>query len=187
MSPSDPHTTLLLNRLARGDAAAADEVLPRVYDELRDIAGAYMRRQGPASTLQATALVNEAWLRVAGAGELDFGCRSQFLALAARAMRSVLVDAARARAAEKRGGGAQRVTLFESIGADGPTDVDLLALDEALEALSERDPEAVRVVELRFFGGLSHPEIADATGSSLRTVERRWWLARAWLRGELQR
>jgi RNA polymerase sigma-70 factor (ECF subfamily) len=134
--------------------------------------------------LQPTELVHEAWIRFAGK-DATFGNRHQFFALAAKVMRSVLVDQARARAAQKRGGGARPITLEEDAGLVEGKGLDVLDLEQALLHLETLDGDLSRLVELRFFGGLSHPEIATLTGVPLRTVERRWHLARAWLRGEL--
>jgi RNA polymerase sigma factor (TIGR02999 family) len=184
VSEVPPDVTELLNRFCAGDAAAARELAPLVYEELRKLAGSAMRRDA-RHTLPPTALVNEAWLRFAGA-DASFESRNHFYALAARIMRSVLCDHARARAAEKRGGERQRITLLEDARIGDEPDLDLLEVDEALRRLETMDEDLHRLVELRFFGGLSHPEIAELTAVPLRTVERRWALARAWLKGELR-
>ena len=186
-SSSEARVTRLLNRYAGGDSEAGEQLFPLVYDELRKLARRYMGGNDRGHTLQPTALVNEAWLRLVDQETAGFDGRRNFYALASRIMRSVLVDHARARCAEKRGGGQRRITLYDDAGVQESGSIDLLALDEALERLTEVDPELARIVELRFFGGLNHPEIARATGSSLRTVERNWRLARAWLHGELHR
>ncbi len=187
--PSEENpTTRLLNRYLRGERAVEDELLAHVYDELRELAAAHMRGQSPNHTLQPTALMHEAWMRIAGQEELAFDGRSQFYALASKVMRSVLVDHARKGKREKRGGNRQRVTLDPALDADegsAQPSVDLLDLEEGLNRLEEIDPSLSRVVEMRFFGGLSHGEIAEATSSSLRTVERNWRAARAWLQANL--
>jgi RNA polymerase sigma factor (TIGR02999 family) len=178
-----PDVTLLLNRLLAGDAEAAPLIAPLIYDELRVLAGAAFEG-GNERTLQPTALVHEAWLRFAGSGA-SFENRRQFFALAAKVMRSVLVDHARARAAQKRGGAGRRITFDDGPPARAEQGYDVLEVDEVLRRLESLDPELHQLVELRFFGGLSHKEIAEATGTPLRTVERRWTLARAWMRSEL--
>jgi RNA polymerase sigma factor (TIGR02999 family) len=180
-------TTLLLNQLGAGDRSVEDELVALVYGELRRLAAQQMSAQARAHTLQPTALVHEAWLRLVEQDEASFESKHRFFALAARVMRSVLVDHARARGAAKRGGGLERAPLDDAAESGaGAADVDVLALDEALEHLAEIDADLARLVELRFYGGLSHPEIAAATGVGLRTVERRWRLARAWLRAEIE-
>ena len=183
-SQGELHTaTQLLNRLGAGDQEAAGALAPLVYDELRALAGSFLARNA-GHTLAPTALVNEAWLRFADGGA-RFENRHKFYAFAATIMRSVLCDHARARGAEKRGGLRQRITLAEDARVGDERDLDLLDVDAALQRLEGMDEELHRLVELRFFAGLSHPEIAEVTGAPLRTVERRWALARAWLRGEL--
>ena len=162
----------------------ADELAPLVYDELRRLAAVYMRRERPGQTLQATALVHEAYLRLAGPNT-PWNDRRHFIGIAARAMRQILVERSRARGAAKRWGALDRVSLHESLaGAAAPDDV-LPALDEALEQLEKIDPEQARIVELRFFAGLTVEETADVLGLSPATVKRRWSLARAWLFREL--
>jgi RNA polymerase sigma-70 factor (ECF subfamily) len=183
---SDPGTTTrLLNRMAAGDLEAAEALAPLIYGELHKLAEAQMGGRRTHPTLQPTALVNEAWLRLAGPEPKEFAGREPFFALASRVMRSVLVDHARAREALKRGGDRARVTLAGNEEAVDGFAVDILALDEALQRLKTLDPRLHQLVELRFFGGLNHPEIARAMGTSLRSVEREWRLARAWLHGEL--
>jgi RNA polymerase sigma factor (TIGR02999 family) len=166
---------------------AADDELPEVYDELRRIAAAYMRRERPGQTIQATALVHEAYLRLAGAGS-PWNDRRHFLGIAARSMRQILVERARARGAQKRWAGLDRVSLRESLvgaGVRSTEDALLPALDEALTRLEQIDPEQARLVELRYFVGLSIEETADALELSPATLKRRWALARAWLFREL--
>jgi RNA polymerase sigma factor (TIGR02999 family) len=162
----------------------AEELAALVYNELRKLAGAYMRREAPGQTLQPTALVHEAYLRLAGAGT-PWNDRGHFIGIAARSMRQILVERARARGALKRWGALDRVSLHESLaGAANVPDM-LPALDEALERLEKLDPEQARIVELRFFAGLTNEEAADALGLSVATLKRRWSLARAWLFREL--
>lgn len=162
-----------------------DEVMPAVYAELRRVAAAYLRRERPGQTLQATALVNEAYVRLAGQHP-RFQNRAHFCAIAANAMRQILVERARARHAQKRGGGAARITLNEGLAASPEPPVDLAALDEALGRLAALDAQQARIVELRFFGGLSVEETAEVLGISPATVKRHWSVARAWLARELE-
>ena len=177
-------TTRLLNRLGAGDSQAAHELAPLVYSELHALASTLLARRSNA-TLQPTALVHEAWMRFAGQ-ESSFENRFRFYALASKVMRSVLVDHARARQALKRGQGRRPVTWIDAGEATPERRLDLLDLDDALRRLEGLDDELSRIVELRFFGGLSHAEIAGALGLSLPTIERRWRLARAWLHAELR-
>ena len=172
--------TRILSRLRAGEAGAAEELAEIVYEELHRIASGAMARARPDHTLQPTALLNEAWLRLIGL-EVDWESRAHFLGVASRAMRSVLVDHARARAADKRGGNLERVELDEAFALFEQRSGDLLELEAALERLTNLDPDLARIVELRFFGGLSHPEVARVTGGSLRGVERGWRTARDWL------
>jgi RNA polymerase sigma factor (TIGR02999 family) len=162
----------------------AAEHAPAVYQELRRLAAAYMRRERPGQTLQATALVHEAYLRLAGASQA-WNDRNHFLAIAARSMRQILVEHARARNAQKRWAGLNRVSLTDSLAAGTTGDAMLPALDEALSRLEVIDPEQARIVELRYFAGLGIEEAAAALGISPATLKRRWALARAWLFREL--
>lgn len=180
-----PNATLLLRRYGEGDRAAADELLPLLYEELRRIAGAHLAHERRDHTLQPTALVHEAWLRLVDQPARDLQSRQHFLSLAARVMRRVLVDHAREHGALKRGGEAARVTLDGAVALYESRALDLLALNDALDALSALDPALARLVELRFFAGLSNAEVAELEGASLRSVERGWSTARAFLRGEL--
>ena len=164
--------------------ADADDLMPVVYNELRRLAAGYLRGERPGQTLQATALVHEAYLRLAGAGR-PWTDRNHFLGIAARSMRQILVDRARARGAQKRWGGMARVSLTDSLVSGVNDDAMLPALDEALSRLEELDPEQARIVELRYFAGLGVEEAASALGMSPATLKRRWALARAWLFREL--
>jgi RNA polymerase sigma factor (TIGR02999 family) len=178
------------------DPEPVASLMPAVYTELRRIAARYISRERPGQTLQPTALVNEAFLRLAAERPREFQNRTHFVAIAALSMRQLLVQRARARGALKRGGAPARVTLDDMAVADGianhgPSfgavrDVELLALDEALKRLGEIDAELVRLVELRYFGGLTIEETAEAMGSSPATIKRQWAVARAWLKRALQ-
>ena len=186
-SPHSRDVTALLHAWSQGDRAALDELVPIVYDELRQRAARQMRQQSPEHTLRATALVHETYLRLAGDPVVEWQSRAHFFGVAAKVMRSVLVDHERARRTAKRGGVATRVTLGAASGvADTTPDVDVLALDEALVALAELDPDKCRIVELRYFAGLTIEETAAALGISPATVKREWAMARAWLRRELR-
>ena len=177
--------TDLLHRWKSGDQQALDTLLPLVYRELRRIADAYLRRESPGHTLQATALVNEAYMRLVGAQRLDWQNREQFFGISANLMRQILVDHARRSTAAKRGGGAAVVTLDDGINAADHTDEDLILLDAALTKLADMDPFAARVVELRYFAGLTIEETATVLGSSPTTVKREWATARLFLHREI--
>jgi RNA polymerase sigma factor (TIGR02999 family) len=182
--PSRVHdVTGLLLSWRQGDAAALDRLVPLVYDELRRVARGHLRRESPGHSLQATALVHEVFLRLVDADSATPTSRTHFFAMSARLMRQILVDHARRKRADKRGGGAAVITLDEVMAAIAAqtSSVDVLALDEALDALSSFDARQCRVVELRFFAGLNIPETADALGISTATVERDWAIAKAWL------
>jgi RNA polymerase sigma-70 factor, ECF subfamily len=168
------------------DRQSLDSLLPLVYQELRRLAAAYIRRERPGYTLQPTALVNEAYLRLLKDDPARWQNRAHFCAIAAHSMRQILIERARARDAQKRGGARARVTLDEALVAGGERSIDLVALDEALERLAAIDPEQARLVELRFFGGLTVEETADAMDISPATVKRHWTVARAWLARELK-
>jgi RNA polymerase sigma-70 factor, ECF subfamily len=163
----------------------ASDLLPLVYEELRRLARRYMKREKAGQSLQATALVHEAYLRLVRDKRKPWQNRTHFLAIAAISMRQILVERARAQAARKRGGSRVRVTLGETIAAEQAQSADVLALDEALTKLAEIDPQLVRLVELRYFGGLSIEDAAIETGVSTATVKRSWNLAKAWLKREL--
>ena len=176
----------LVARASAGDQPSLDTLLPLVYDELRRLAAAYLRRERPGQTLQPTALVHETYLRLLKDRPDRWQNRAHFCAIAAHSMRQILIERARARDAQKRGGGGAKVTLDEGMMAGAPRPIDFLALDDALERLAALDAEQARIVELRFFGGLSVEETAEALGSSPATIKRRWTLARAWLARELE-
>jgi RNA polymerase sigma factor (TIGR02999 family) len=178
--------TELLHAWGAGDARASEALIPLVYAELRRQARRALRREGESNTLQATALVHEAWLRLDGQHDARWESRTQFLAVAAQMMRRVLVDHARTRRALKRGGAGTQVTLGEDHAVAAPDAVDVLALDDALARLAVLDPRKARLVELRYFAGLSIPEAATALGISPATVGREWAVARMWLRRELE-
>jgi RNA polymerase sigma factor (TIGR02999 family) len=171
--------TRLLHAWNGGDEAARDAVVPLIYTELRNIAAAFMKREQPGHTFSPTDLANESYLRLIRQNG-GWKNRDQFFALAAQMMRRILVDHARAKKAAKRGG-ALRVTLVEAMVAAPSEAVDLVVLDDALEALALRDERQARLVELRFFGGLSHDEAAEALGISVATAKRDWAMAKAWL------
>jgi RNA polymerase sigma factor (TIGR02999 family) len=179
-TPPESVTDLLV-AWGDGDAAALDQLVPLVNAELRRLARGYMRRERQGHTLQTTALVNEAYLKLVEQRRVRWQNRAHFLAIAAQQMRRILVDHARKRQYQKRGGGALQVTLGEAEGLAVERAPDLVALDEALAALAEFDPRRARVVELKFFGGLTTEEAAEALGVSTTTVERDWTVARAWL------
>jgi len=166
---------------------AVSDLMPVVYDELRRLARHYLRRERPGQSLQATALVNEAYLRLKRDKRQPWQNRTHFFAIAATSMRQILMERARARHAAKRGGSRVRISLSETVPASREMSLDLLALDEALTSLAALDPEHARIVELRFFAGLSIEETAEAMAISAATVKRGWNLARAWLKREMEK
>lgn len=179
--------TELLVRWNGGDQAALDKLMPLVYSELRRLAGNYLRRERKEHTLQPTALVNEAYLRLVDQRNAKWQNRAQFYGIAAQLMRRILVDHARSRQAEKRGGSdQQRLSITSAQGLATKPDLDVLALHEALEELKLMDPQQERIVELKFFGGLSIEETAEVMNLGHATVERDWKMARAWLRRKLE-
>jgi RNA polymerase sigma-70 factor, ECF subfamily len=184
-SPGD--ITALLLAWHRGDQDALASLTPLVYDELHRLAGVYMSRERPGHPLQATALINEAYLRLTDSSRVRWQNRAHFLAVAAQLMRRILVDFARDRRSQKRGHGWQQVTLDECLILGGEPNIDLIALDEALGRLGALDPRKVQVVEMRFFGGLSLDETSTVLGISVDTVSRDWNAAKAWLLRELTR
>ena len=185
-SPQKDLTQLLL-AWSDGDQAAFEQLVPLIYEELRRLARRYMARERAGHTLQTTALVNEAYLRLIDAQRVHWQNRAHFFAVSAQVMRRILVDFARARRNLKRGGGAAQVSLDEALVVSPERGADLLALDEALCRLADLSPRQSRVVELRYFGGLNEEEVAEVLKVSPRTVRSDWSLARAWLRRELSR
>jgi RNA polymerase sigma factor (TIGR02999 family) len=179
--------TRILDRVEQGDLKAADELLPLVYDELRKLATARMAEEKPGQTLQPTALVHEAWLRLVGHESAHFEGRGHFFAAAAEAMRRILIDRARQKLSLKRGAGAKRVSLDEIDVAAAADDDTLLALDEAMAKLAQEDPESAAFIKLRFFAGLTNAEAAQALGIPERTARRHWSFARCWLYREIRR
>ena len=180
-----PNITGLLHAWSGGDPQALEELMPLVYRELHRVARAYMRRQRTGQTLQTTALANEAYLRLAGAQGLGCKDRAHFFAVAAQMMRRILVDATRARCAAKRQAAGLRVTFSDQLPIRAEEDANLLALDDALSALAKHDPRKVRVVELRYFGGLSVDETSEVLKISPQSVLRDWKVAKVWLAREL--
>jgi RNA polymerase sigma factor (TIGR02999 family) len=181
-----PDITLLLDSAARGDARAAEELLPLVYEELRRIAAHKMAGESSGHTLQATALVHEAWLRLAGANQKSWENRAHFFGAAAEAMRRILVDSARRKHSLKRGAGGERVELDESSLVLAAPAEELLAVHEALDRLAAEDPAAAELVKLRYFIGMNMEEAASALGLAKRTAENLWTYARAWLHREIR-
>ncbi|HEY8459650.1 MAG TPA: sigma-70 family RNA polymerase sigma factor [Blastocatellia bacterium] len=177
----------LLRAWSGGDQTALDQLIPLVYNELRRMASGYLRRRGPQNSLQPTAIVHEVYLRLLGRHDVHFENRAQFFGLASHLIRSVLVDHARQRQAAKRGGGWRKVELTEALEVAHTREVDMLALDQALESLSARDPQQGRIVELRYFGGLTIEDTAKFLKISPATVKRDWNLARAWLYREIRK
>jgi len=182
---SRAEVTRALKSLSAGDSTAVERLIPLVYRELRSMAAAFLRRERPGHTLQPTELVNEAYLRLVEQKRVDWQGKTHFFAVGAQAMRRVLVDHARARLRRKRGGGVRPVEFSESLQISSGRDGDVLALEEALQALERLDPAQARMVELRFYGGLTVAEVAEVMGLSKRSVEREWTMVRAWLRREL--
>jgi RNA polymerase sigma factor (TIGR02999 family) len=182
MEPTPQLVTRLLVAWSGGDQAALEELTPLVYEELRRLAHHYISRERPDHTLQTSALVNEAFLRLVGQKKKeDWQCRAHFYGIAARLMRQVLVDYARRRGSAKGGGGARRVPLDEGLVVSDVRAAEMVALDEALEGLAKLDPRQSQIVELRFFGGLSIEETAEVLGVSSSTVSADWTVAKAWL------
>jgi RNA polymerase sigma-70 factor (ECF subfamily) len=177
--------TRLLVAWSKGDRDALEDLIPVVYGELRRIAGRYFRHERPGHTLQPTVLVHEAYLKLVDQDHARWQNRAQFFGVAAQLMRRILVDHARTHVAAKRGGGMTPITLVDVAGASPPRGVDVIALDEALTRLTSRYPEQGRLVELRYFGGLTIEETGEAMGTSPATVKRQWTVARAWLLRDL--
>ena len=187
MASDEHNVTELLRRGRQGDKAAIDRAMPLVYKELRRLAASYLRAQGPAHTLQPTALVHEAYLRLVARAGTDWNDRAHFFNLAASIMRQILVDHARAKVAAKRGGARAKVELKDTLNYSDEKAADIVALDDALRGLAAFDERKARIIELRYFGGLSVEEIAQALGISIATVGRENRYAEAWLRRELER
>jgi len=185
--PDSHEVTELLLAWSEGDQDALDRLMPLVYGELRQLAQSYMRRERAGHTLQTTALIHEAYLRLIDTKQTRLENRAHFFAVASRLMRQILVDFARSRGYQKRGGGAQQVALDDAMVIGQPRDEDLVALDEALIALAEVDERKARVVELRFFGGLTEAEMSETLKVSPETVRRDWRLAKSWLLLKLSR
>ena len=186
MELSGPNITELLVAWSRGDARSLDALTPLVYDHLHKLARHYMVGERPGHTLQATALVNETYIRLIDTRRVEWQDRGHFFALAAQLMRRILVDFSRSCGNQKRGGGLRRTTLDEVLLISSEPDSDLVALDDALQDLAAMDPRKAKVVELRFFGGLDETEIARILEISVDTVQRDWKAARAWLYGQLR-
>lgn len=180
-------TTQILNEAATGDPSAVKRLFPLLYDELHDLAERYIRREKPGHTFDPTALVNEAFLKLIDQTRVHWQGKTHFLAVGAQVMRRILVDHARENQRLKRGGGRARITLSEQVELSPERDEDLLAVDEALDKLEKIDPRQAKIVELRFFGGMSVAEVAEVLGVSKRTVESDWTMVRAWLRRELRK
>lgn len=187
MSAPIQEVTRLLQDWRSGDDEALNKLMPLVYDELRRIAAAYLRRERQGHTLQTAALVNEAYLRLVDQTHADWKNRAQFFGVAAQLMRRILVDHARQHKAAKRGSGETRLELDEAINVAGKQDVDVIALDDALRELARFDPRQSRIVEMRYFGGLEIDETAEALNISPATVKREWNSAKAWLFNQLSR
>lgn len=186
MSAPEEITELLID-WGKGDQAALEKLMPLVYNELRRLAGNYLRREPAGHTLQPTALVNEAYLKLIGQRNAKWQNRAHFFAISAKLMRRILVDHARQRQAAKRGGSEQeRLSITSAETLLKQPEIDLLALNEALDELAQMDPQQGRIVELKFFGGLSIEETAEVLNISHATVERDWKMARAWLRRQLE-
>ncbi len=186
-SPSREHVTQVLIDWSKGEGGAAERLMPLIYDEMRQIARGYLRRERADHTLQATGLVHEAYLRLVDQTVTSWQNRAQFFGVAACVMRRVLVDHARRHRAEKRGGDWEKVEFDDALAAGLPRSLDLVALDEALQELARVDPRQSQVVELRFFGGLTTEEAGEVLEVSPRTIKREWRRARAWLYREIMR
>jgi RNA polymerase sigma factor (TIGR02999 family) len=185
-TPPPNEITQFLLRWSRGDKSALDQLMPVVYDELYKLAHSYLRRERPGHTLQPTALINEAYLRLIKQDFPEWLSRGHFYGVAAQLMRQILVEYARARAADKRGGGAQKFSLDEALTFSDEKAAELVTLNDALIALAKFDERKVRIIELRYFGGLSLEETAAALGLSIATIGNEMRLARAWLRREVE-
>ena len=185
--PPTHEVTQLLIEWSNGDKAALDRLMPLIHEELRRLAHHYMSRERPGHTLQTTALINEAYLRLVNRKNVHWQNRAHFFAIAAQCMRSILVDHARGLAYAKRGGGGTKIPLDDAMAVSREKAAEVVALDEALVTLSELDPKQSRVVELRFFGGLTIEETAEVLDLSPATIKREWMSAKAWLFNQLNR
>ena len=181
MDDAAPSVTVLLEQWSHGDQGALDALLPVVYDELRKLAAGHLSRESSDYTLQPTALVHEVYLQLLDQRRVEFHDRAHFFGAVAQIIRRILIDRARAKLTSKRGGGAIRVELHDMLAAALPGDVDMIALDLALSELAGFDPQKAKLVELRYFAGLSIPETAEVLGLSPTTIKREWSIARAWL------
>src|SRR5262249_26822131 len=186
MAQSPEEITGLLQAWRTGNRDALDKLVPMVYDDLRRIAHRYIRRQAPGQTLQTTAVVHEAYMRLAGQDDVAWQNRAHFYGVCAQVMRSLLVDRARARRAAKRGGGQYKVSVVDDVASSSNRDIDIVALDDALQRLAAMDPRKARIVELRYFGGLTVEEAASFLDLSAITIKREWLKAKAWLYNELR-
>ena len=186
-APPRQEVTQVLVDWSKGDQNAPERLMPLVYEELRKLARNYLQRERSDHTLQATGLVHEAYLRLVDQSSMSWQNRAHFFAVAAQVMRRILVDHARAHRAEKRGGEREKIEFDEALAPSGEKAVDLIALDDALQDLVTFDSRQSRIVELRFFGGLTNEEIGDVLGISPRTIKREWRLAKAWLRREIMK
>jgi len=187
MTQDSHEVTQLLIQWSNGDKAALDKLMPLIYSELRQLARHYMSRERPGHTLQTTALVNEAYMRLVNRKGVHWQNRAHFFAIAAQLMRSILVDHARSHAYAKRGGGAHKIALDDAMAVSQQRAADVVALDDALKRLAEIDPQQSRIVELKFFGGLTIEETAEVLGLSPATIKREWSTAKAWLYHELSK
>ncbi len=187
MTRNSHEVTQLLIAWSNGDKAALNKLMPLIYDELRQLARHYMSRERPGHTLQTTALVNEAYVRLVNRQGVHWQNRAHFFAIAAQLMRSILVDHARSHAYAKRGGGAHKIALDDAMVVSQERAAEVVALDDALKRLAEIDPQQSRTVELRFFGGLTIEETAEVLGLSPATIKREWSTAKAWLYHELSK
>lgn len=185
MNKPDPDVAALLEQAAQGHEAASDELMLLVYNRLRLLAKKLLSSESSAHTLQPTALVNEAYLRMVGQREMKWQGKTHFFAIGAKMMRRILVDHARKKLSQKRGGGMHRIELTDDMSVSNRSHEDVLAIEEALEKLAKLDPRHAQIVELRFYGGLTVGEVSEVLGVSRRTVESDWTMMRAWLRREL--
>ena len=187
MSQPSKEISVILKDWSAGDRGSADVLLSLVYDELRKLAAKYLSRERCGHTLQPTALVHEAYMRLVDISDIKWQDRAHFFAVSANVMRRILVDHARAKHAEKRGGGAQRIALEDAMSLSKDSDINVLEIDEALQELSTFDDLQSRIVELRFFGGLTIEETSHVIGKSPATVKREWSMAKAWLHNKLEK